>query len=227
MTIFPARAPITVPVMGIDERFPLNRIYCVGRNYAAHAREMGNDPDREPPFFFTKDADAYVPDGATIAYPQATSDYHHEVELVVAIGREGVNVSPTDALSLVYGYAVGFDMTRRDLQAAAKASGRPWSTAKNFPQSAPIGPIHPKVGQDFARGAITLAVDGETRQSSDVAEMIWSVPETIAYLSTLYRLLPGDLIFTGTPEGVGPVLRGQVMTGAIETLGTLTIRIER
>ena len=224
-TIFPPRAPITAPIAGSQDRFPIGRIYCVGRNYAAHAREMGRDPDREPPFFFAKDADAYAPDGAVLPYPPQTANYHHEIELVIAIGKEGFAVSEADALSLVYGYAVGLDMTRRDLQLHAREQGRPWCTGKNFPLSAPMGAIHAMPGQDFAQGSISVAVDRVVRQSSDVAKLIWNVAETIAHLSTLYRLLPGDLIFSGTPEGVGPVVSGQTLVGEIAGLGTLTVTI--
>jgi fumarylpyruvate hydrolase len=224
-TIFPAREVITAPIVGSTQRFPIRRIYCVGRNYAAHAREMGRDPDREPPFFFTKDADAYAPDGSVVPYPSQTANFHYEVELVVAIGSEGFQVTPAEALHLVYGYAVGLDMTRRDLQFAARDLGRPWSTGKNFPHSAPMGPIHAFPGSDFAQGAISLTVNGAVRQSSDVAKLIWSVPEALAHLSRFYRLQPGDLLFTGTPEGVGPVVSGDVLVGSIEQLGTLTITI--
>ncbi len=223
--LFAPRPPVTAPVVGLDARFPIGRIYCVGRNYAAHAREMGGEPAQEPPFFFAKDADAYAPDGATIPYPPQTANYHHEVELVVAIGGAGFRVSPGDALALVYGYAVGFDMTRRDLQAAAREAGRPWCIAKNFPHSAPMGPIRPMPGQDFASGAIGLTVNGAVRQSSDVGKMTWKVAETLAHVSTLYRLLPGDLIFTGSPEGVGPVVPGDRLVGTIDGLATLTVTI--
>ncbi len=224
-TIYPVRGPITAPIVGTDQRFPVRRIYCVGRNYAAHAREMGRDPDREPPFFFTKDADAYAPDGSVLPYPPQTTNFHHEVELVVAIGRQGFEVPATDALRLVYGYAVGLDMTRRDLQFQARDQGRPWSTAKDFPLSAPMGPIHPAVGRDFAAGAIALTVNGVIKQSSDVSKLTWNVAEAIAHLSQFYRLQPGDLLFTGTPEGVGPVASEDVLVGSIDGLGTLTVTI--
>lgn len=224
-TIFPARAEVTAPVQGQRAQFPIGRIYCVGRNYAAHAREMGRDPDREPPFFFLKDADAYVGNGAEVEYPPGTTDFHHEIELVVAIGQEGFAVSESEALSLVYGYAVGIDLTRRDLQLQAREQGRPWCTGKNFPQSAPMGFIKPAQSEDFSRGAITLSVDGELKQSSDVSKLIWNVPETIVHLSKLYRLRPGDLIFTGTPEGVGPISRGQRLVGEIEGLPSIRVMI--
>ncbi len=212
------------------ECFPVRRIYCVGRNYAAHAREMGHDPDREPPFFFTKPADAvvYVAPGATgeFPYPSRTSDVHHEMELVVAIGRAGRDIPVEQALDYVYGYALGLDMTRRDLQAEAKKTGRPWDVAKGFDHSAPLGPIHSvaRVGH-VQRGAIWLNVNGEQRQRSDVSQLIWSTAETIAYLSTLFELRSGDLIFTGTPEGVAAVTRGDLMTGGVEGLGEFSVRV--
>ncbi len=224
--IFPPRAIVTSPIVGTDDVFPIGRIFCVGQNYAAHAREMGSDPARKPPFFFAKDADAYVPDGAVIPYPPMTANFHHEVELVVAIGRAGFNVAPADAASLIFGYAVGLDMTRRDLQADAKAKGQPWSTAKNFPQSAPMGAITPVAASGVLHeAAIALSVNGVVRQSSDVRDVIWSVDETIAALSKLYPLKAGDLIFTGTPEGVGAVVPGDVLVGSIAGLGQLTVTI--
>ncbi len=210
--------------------FPVRRIYCVGRNYAAHAREMGHDPDREPPFFFSKPADAlvYVAPGAIgeFPYPTRTGDVHHEMELVVAIGRAGRDIPVDQALEHVYGYALGLDMTRRDLQAEAKKMGRPWDVAKGFDHSAPLGPIHPvsRVGH-IERGAIWLQVNGVERQRSDISQLTWSTAETIAHLSTLFALQPGDLIFTGTPEGVAAVARGDVMTGGIEGLGTFDVRV--
>lgn len=218
-------AQVTVPVVGGDP-FPVRRIFCVGRNYAAHAREMGHDPDREPPFFFTKPADALVMDGATMPYPLATKDLHHEIELVVAIGTGGTNIAEDKALDHVYGYAVGLDMTRRDLQAEAKKMGRPWDMAKGFDHSAPIAPIHPaaKVGH-LSKGEIALEVNGAVRQKADLADLIWSVPETIAYLSGLVELAPGDLIYSGTPEGVAAVVKGDRMVGRIAGLGTLTITV--
>ena len=225
-TVFPPRAMVTVPVAGTAAQFPVGRIFCVGRNYAAHAREMGKDPDREPPFFFAKDADAYAPDGAVIAYPPATQSYHHEVELVVAIGTEGFRVDRAAAQAMVFGYAVGLDMTRRDLQQAAKDAGRPWDTAKNFPASAPLSIIRP-VAQSGILGhaAITLTVNGAPRQSANIADMIWDVADTLVHLSALYRLLPGDLVFTGTPEGVGAVVSGDVLEAEIESVGRLRVTI--
>lgn len=215
----------TVPVIGGDP-FPVRRIYCVGRNYAAHAREMGHDPDREPPFFFEKPTDAIVPTGSTIPYPKATEDYHHEIELVVAIGKGGDDIPQEAALDHVFGYAVGLDMTRRDLQGIAKKMGRPWDMGKGFDQSAPIAPIHPvsSVGH-IDKGAIWLKVDGKITQNADIADLIWNVAETISYLSGLVRLEPGDLIYTGTPEGVGPVARGQRMDGHVDGLTDISITI--
>ncbi|MGN6234042.1 MAG: fumarylacetoacetate hydrolase family protein [Trinickia sp.] len=212
------------------ECFPVRRVYCVGRNYAAHAREMGHDPDREPPFFFSKPADAvvYVAPGTTgeFPYPSRSSDVHHEMELVVAIGRGGHDIAAEQALEHVYGYAIGLDMTRRDLQAEAKKMGRPWDLAKGFDHSAPLGPIHPvsRVGH-IEHGAIWLKVGGIERQRSDVSQLIWSTAETIAYLSTLFALAPGDLIFTGTPEGVAAVERGDLIEGGVDGLGRLSVRV--
>ena len=223
LTFQPAPAVLAPTTTGED--FPVRRLFCIGRNYAAHAREMGQDPDREPPFFFTAWAETVVPDGSVIAYPQATSDYHHEVELVVAIGKSGRDVSPEEALDLVYGYAIGFDMTRRDVQSEAKSAGRPWDAGKNVEQSKPLGPIRPAAGFDETKGAITLTVNGATKQTGDLADVIWSVAEVIAHLSKFYRLEPGDLIYTGTPAGVGPVVEGDVIVGAIDGLGELTITV--
>lgn len=224
--VFSPPSPPSVAVKGEDARFPVRRIFCVGRNYAAHAREMGKDPDREPPFFFAKPADALVDDNATIAYPPLTKDLHHEAELVVAIGREGYRIDEADALSYVWGYAIGNDLTRRDLQAQAKDMGRPWDWAKGFDQSAVCGPVHKvaEVGHP-STGAITLSVNGVERQRGDLADMIWSVPEVIAYLSTSMRLQPGDLIYTGTPSGVGALVPGDVCTVEVEGLGVVTTTI--
>lgn len=224
-------APIpAVPVAGSTDGFPVRRIYCVGRNYAAHAREMGSDPAREPPFFFCKPADAVVPvaPGVTvnIAYPPQTASYHHEVELVVAIGKRGSNISREVAGDHVWGYAVGFDMTRRDLQFALRDKGRPWELGKAFDQSAPIAPLLPvsTCGHPGA-GRVWLTVNGKTKQEGDLADLIWSVPETIVHLSQYFELCPGDLIFTGTPEGVGPVARGDLVAGGVEGIGELSIRV--
>jgi len=223
--VFAPPAVVAVPVQG-GGAFPVRRVFCVGRNYAAHAREMGGDPNREPPFFFTKPADALLTMGADLPYPPATSDVHHEMELVVAIGQGGAEIAEDAALAHVWGYAAGLDMTRRDLQAQAKKDSRPWDMAKGFDHSAPIGVLRPvAVGGHPGQGAITLRVNGEQRQSGDLSHMIWSVPETIAYLSRLVRLAPGDLIFTGTPDGVASVLRGDVLDGEIEGVGTVHTRI--
>ncbi len=214
-----------LPVAGSDASFPVHRIYCVGRNYAAHAREMGHDPEREPPFFFSKPPDA-VTVGSGVAYPPRTADLHHEVELVVAIGLAGRDIEVTEALNHVFGYAVGVDLTRRDLQAAAKRQGRPWDTAKGFDESAPVSPIVPAwdIGHP-AGGAIELSVDGELRQSGDLADMIWSVPEVIAELSSYFALRPGDLVFTGTPEGVAALRPGSRVSCRIEGVAELEFRI--
>ena len=225
-TVVESPPRVTVAVKDSESRFPVHRIYCVGQNYAAHAREMGADPEREPPFFFSKPADALVPNGATIPYPTRTEDLHHEVELVVAIGRAGRGIAVGDAEDHVFGYAVGNDLTRRDLQHAAKQKGRPWDTAKGFDRSAPITDLFPaeRIGHP-RRGEIRLEVDGERRQQGDLADMTWSVPELIAELSTLFELRPGDLVFTGTPAGVGPVRSGQTMVAYIQGLEELRTTI--
>ncbi len=216
----------SLAVAGSDLRFPVRRIFCVARNYAAHTREMGGDPTREPPFFFTKPADAIVEDGGTAPYPPATRDLHHEIELVVAIGTAGRDLASDRALDHVFGYAVGIDLTRRDLQAEAKQHGRPWDMAKGFDHSAPCGPIHPAAAIGHpAAGAIVLTVNGTERQHGDLADLIWSVPETIAHLSALVELRPGDLIYTGTPEGVGPVVPGDLLEGRVDGVGGLSVRI--
>jgi fumarylpyruvate hydrolase len=222
--VFSAPEPVLLPVEG-GAFFPVRRVYCVGRNYAEHVREMGNDL-RDPPFFFDKPADALVTEGEPIDYPPGTDDFHHEIELVVAIGTGGKDIAEADALSHVFGYAVGLDMTRRDLQAEAKKAGRPWTLAKSFDQSAPVGRIVPAsaIGHPD-RGAITLAVNGEERQRGDLSEQIWRVPETIAFLSRYVTLKPGDLIMTGTPAGVGAVVRGDVLEGAIAGVGTVRTEI--
>ena len=218
-------AVVAVPVAG-GGLFPVRRVFCVGRNYAEHTREMGGDPDREEPFFFSKPADALVTGGADMPYPTRTGDLHHELELVVAIGTGGRDIAENDALSHVYGYAVGIDMTRRDLQAAAKKAGKPWDMSKGFDHSAPIGDIAPasQIGHPAA-GRIELKVNGRTRQDSDLAKMIWNVPETIAYLSGLVELRPGDLIYSGTPEGVAAVVAGDVLEGEVAGVGTVRTRI--
>jgi fumarylpyruvate hydrolase len=221
----PVTPVTTVPVIGGDP-FPVRRIFCVGRNYAAHAREMGHDPDREPPFFFTKPADSILLTGSVMPYPPKTADLHHEIELVVAIGKGGADIAESSALDHVYGYAVGLDMTRRDLQAEAKKLGRPWDMAKGFDHSAPIAPIHraSDVGH-IDHGAIWLKVNGEIRQQSDIKELIWSVPEVIAYLSGLIELKPGDLIYSGTPEGVAATVRGDRLHGHVDNLSDLDVTL--
>jgi fumarylpyruvate hydrolase len=220
--VFPPAAQASVAVAGSDARFPVHRIYCVGRNYAAHTREMGGDPNRERPFFFTKPADAVVASGANIAYPSRTADLHHEIELVVAIAKGGRDIAAARALEHVFGYAVGIDLTRRDLQNESKKAGRPWDTSKGFDQSAPISAIKPVRGSEHPRRArIWLSVNGEMRQQGDIADLIWSVPEIIAELSALFALAAGDLIYTGTPEGVGAVKPGDRIEGGIDGVGTL------
>jgi fumarylpyruvate hydrolase len=211
----------SIPISGSELKFPVRRIYCVGRNYADHAREMGGDPQRELPFFFGKPADAVVPSGWRLPFPARTSDLQHEVELVVGLHRGGANIPAVSASSMIYGYAVGIDLTRRDLQAEAKKTGRPWDMAKGFDHSAPIGAM--TRGLPPASGAISLTVDGEVRQSGDLKDMIWSVSEVIAALSTYVELAPGDLIFTGTPAGVGAIRRGATVRGMI--VGTEPIEI--
>lgn len=225
MTLFDVLPPTLAKTTGRDD-FPVRRVFCVGRNYAAHAREMGRDPDREPPFFFTKWAETVVPSGSTIAYPSETSDFHYEAELVVAVGKGGRNIAVESALDHVYGYATGLDMTRRDLQLTARAQGRPWDTGKNVEQSSPLGPIHPvaDVGH-IEKGAIRLTVNGEVKQDADLTELIWPVADVIAFLSTLYRIEPGDLIYTGTPAGVGAVVEGDIVLVTIEGLEPTQVTI--
>ena len=220
----------TIPVVGSAQMFPVRRIYCVGRNYAAHAREMGSDPTREPPFFFQKPTDAIqnVAPGTTAdhPYPSLTKNYHYEIELVAALKSGGRNIPADKALEHVFGYAVGLDMTRRDLQRAMGDQKKPWEIGKSFDRSAPIGPIHPvsSVGH-FSKGAITLKVNGQIKQSSDLSQMIWSVAEQIAQLSQANELFAGDIIFSGTPENVGPVVVGDLMEGAIVGLPVLSVRV--
>lgn len=224
--VFPPASIPAVAVADSEELLPVRRIFCVGRNYAAHAREMGKDPDREPPFFFTKPADAVVMDGETVAYPPETENFHYEAELVVVIGTAGRNIPQDEALSHVWGYAVGNDLTRRDLQLAARDKGRPWDFGKGFDRSAVIGPVHPaaKVGHPD-RGSIRLTVNGEVKQDGDLKELIWSVPEIISILSHSMELRPGDLIMTGTPAGVGPLSEGDTCIVSIEGLGSVETRI--
>jgi len=221
--------PVALPSLAVEgdtRRFAVNRIFCVGRNYADHAREMGHDPDREPPFFFMKPASVIVTDGKNMQYPSLSSDVHHEIEMVVAIGKGGGNIAADHALEHVYGYGVGLDMTRRDLQGEAKKMGRPWDTGKAFDQSAPCSALVPvaKCGHP-AKGSIRLLVNGEVRQEGDLNQLIWNVPDTIAYLSTLFTLQPGDLIFSGTPAGVGPIKKGDVLVGEVAGLPLLKTQI--
>ena len=227
--VFAAPPQAVVPVDGTNDLFPVHRIYCVGRNYAEHAKEMGFS-EREAPFFFAKPPDAVlpVPFGTTgeLPYPGETSNLHHEIELVVAIGRSGADIAAADAPKYIYGYAVGLDMTRRDLQIALRDKGRPWDVAKGFDYSAPISPIK-KIGAtgEMLGAQIWLNVNGERRQASTKAKLIWSVNETIEHLSTFYELRPGDLIYTGTPEGVGAVKRGDELDGGIEKIGALKVKV--
>lgn len=225
----PAPPTYTLTIAGSDEVFPVNRVYCVGRNYAAHAREMGKDPDREPPFFFMKPACAVVQAGEapiTIPYPPMTANFHHEIELVVTIGTGGKDIPIEKALDHVHGYAVGLDMTRRDLQLEARDKGRPWEFGKSFAGSAPIGAVHPaaKIGHPSS-ATISVTVNDQPRQSSDIAKLIWSVAESIAYLSRYETLEPGDVIMTGTPEGVNAVVPGDVMRGHIDGLSDIVVRV--
>jgi fumarylpyruvate hydrolase len=221
--------PPPVPTLGISgetDRFPVHRIYCVGRNYAEHAREMGGDPTREPPFFFMKPSDTLLPSGTDFPYPSKSNDVHHEIELVAALKSGGTNISEADALGHVFGYGVGLDMTRRDLQGEAKKTGRPWDTGKAFDLSAPCSDLvrADKVGHP-ARGRIWLNVNGQVRQQGDLGDLIWSLPEMIAYLSTLFTLRAGDLIMTGTPAGVAAVKRGDVLEGGVDGIGGIKTRI--
>ena len=228
--VFEPERQVAVPMAGSDALFPVRRVYCVGRNYAAHAREMGFDPSREPPFFFCKPDNSIVvaPPGQTVdvAYPSQSSDYQHEIELVAAIGKAGRDIPVAQANDHVFGYAVGLDMTRRDLQLSARDKGRPWELGKAFDESAPIAPIcaAAQIGHPTT-GAVWVQVDGTDRQRSDIAKLIWSVPEVIANLSMFFELRPGDLVYTGTPEGVGKVARGQTMRGGIDGVGELSVRV--
>jgi fumarylpyruvate hydrolase len=223
--VIPAPVVPSVEVKGTSNRFPVRRIFCVGRNYAAHAREMGND-DREPPYFFTKPEDAVVATDASVPYPSRTANFHHEVELVVALGAGGANIAKGDASALIFGYAVGIDLTRRDMQSVFTDKGQPWDASKGLDKSAPLAAIHPRkeVGL-IESGGIWLKVNGKDRQRANIAEMTWKVPEIIAELSTLFELASGDLIFTGTPAGVGPLVRGDVVEAGIDGLTPLTIRV--
>jgi len=219
--VFTPPAPASVAVAGTDKRFPVHRIYCVGLNYTDHIREFGRDPQASPPIFFMKPADAVVANSAPIPYPQTTSNFHYEIELVVAMARGGRDIPPEQALERVFGYAAGNDLTRRDLQSAAKARGEPWDTAKGFDDSAPVAAIRPAATGHVTRGRIWLKVNDELRQESDVSRMVWDVPHIIAALSQLYEIRAGDLIFTGTPSGVGPLRPGDRLEGGIEGLEVL------
>jgi len=224
--VIDAPKQVSVPVEGTDARFPVHRIYCVGRNYAAHTIEMGGDPDREAPFFFQKNPDNLVVDGADFPYPARSKNVHFEIEMVVALSKGGKDIPLDQAMSHVFGYAVGLDMTRRDLQDECKKAGRPWEIGKAFEHSAPMTAIVPasKIGHP-ENGAVWLKVNGEVRQQGDLNHMIWKVPEMISYLSGLFELQPGDLIMSGTPSGVGPVVKGDVMEGFVEGVGTLKTKV--
>lgn len=227
--VFTPPPAVSLAVAGSTDRFPVRRVFCVGRNYAEHAKEMGFT-GREEPFFFCKPADALLPvaDGTTgkMSYPPKTSNLHYEMELVVALGKGGRDIPVEQAEDCIWGYALGLDMTRRDLQGEAKKLGRPWEVGKAFDQAGPIGPVHPRsAARPAEKAAITLDVNGERRQSSDISQMIWNIPESIAYLSGLFELQPGDLIFTGTPEGVGAVVAGDVLVGSVDGLGELRVEI--
>jgi len=223
--VFPPAAVPALPVAGTDQRFPVRRLYCVGRNYAEHAIEMGHDPNREPPFFFQKNPDSLVVDGR-FPYPAATSDVHFEIELVVALKAGGKDIAIERAMDSVYGYAVGLDMTRRDLQGEAKKLGRPWEVGKSFEASAPCSPIMPasQIGHPTT-GAVWLDVNGKRRQTGNLSQMIWKIPETISYLSGLFTLAAGDLIMTGTPAGVGAIQRGDVLKGGVEGVGEIEVTV--
>jgi fumarylpyruvate hydrolase len=223
--VFPPPPVAALPIKGSDALFPVRRIFCVGRNYAEHAIEMGSDPTREPPFYFAKPADSVVINGADMPYPSVTKSLHHEMELVVAIGRGGRNIAVADALSHVWGYCAGLDMTRRDIQNEAKKTGRPWDMGKGFDKSAPMGLLVPAAGIDPSKGKIELKVNGKVTQTSDLSKLIWSVPEVIANLSELVELALGDLIMTGTPEGVAAVVRGDVLEGFVEGVGDIRTKI--
>ena len=228
--VFAPAPPVGIPIVGSEQMYPVRRVYCVGRNYAAHAREMGFDPLREPPFFFCKPADAVVPVKAmqelVLDYPAETANYHYEIELVAAIGAPACRIPIDRALDCVFGYAVGLDMTRRDLQIKMREAGRPWEIGKAFDRSAPIGPLYPApLVKNLGDATIWLQVNRADRQRSDIASLIWSVAEVIAELSRFFDLQPGDLIYTGTPEGVGPVIKGDLMTGGIDGLGEINVRV--
>lgn len=223
--VFPPRPCTALPIIGSAKLFPVNRVYCVGRNYAAHAREMGHDPDREPPFFFQKNPSCLTTSGV-FPYPRGSADVHHEIELAVALGSGGHDISPERALAHVFGYAVALDMTRRDLQAELKKQGRPWEIAKAFEGSAPCSAVHPvaAIGHP-SRGEIRLDVNGTRRQTGDLSHMIWPVADLIARLSTFFTLQPGDIILTGTPDGVGPVKPGDTLAGYVAAIGELNVEV--
>lgn len=224
--LFEPLPPPALPIRGSQTLFPVHRIYCVGRNYAGHAKEMGHDPTRELPFFFQKNPDTLVPDGGDFPYPPKSDDVHHEVEMVVALHKGGRDIPAASALDCVYGYAVGLDMTRRDLQNEAKTLGRPWEVGKAFEAAAPCSAIAPAAENGHpARGAVWLKVNGELRQQGDLAQLIWSVPEIVAHLSGFFALTSGDLIYTGTPAGVSPVKRGDRLHGGVEGVGEIRIRV--
>lgn len=224
--VIQAPAQPSLAVADSEQRFPIRRVFCVGRNYGAHAREMGSDPNREPPFFFTKPADAVVPASGAVPYPSATQDLHHEVELVVALGAGGADVDPAQALDLVWGYGVGLDLTRRDLQSVAKDSGRPWDMAKGFDASAPCSPLVPAASLGHPQDArIWLEVNGAVRQEGNLNEMIWPIPDMIACLSRLVTLAPGDLIYTGTPAGVGALKPGDQVRGGVDGVAQFALSI--
>ena len=223
--VIPAPPPASVEVTGTNDRYPVRRIYCIGRNYLAHRKEMGHD-DRKPPFYFQKPADALLETGGDFPYPTLSENVHFEIELVVAIAKGGVDISIEDALDHVYGYGLGIDMTRRDIQSKAKQDGKPWESAKSFDHSAPISPIRPvsEIGHPDS-GRIWLAVNGEVRQDSDLNLQIWNVQEGISHLSKLFEVVPGDLIYTGTPDGVGPINPGDLITAGIDGIGELEIKV--
>ncbi len=224
--VFTPPPAVSLPVRGQDDRFPVHRVYCVGRNYAEHAMEMGHDPDKEPPFFFQKNPDNLIVPDLKFPYPPQSNDVHHEIEMVVALKKGGTDIPVENALECVYGYAVSLDMTRRDLQGQMKKLGRPWEIGKAFEMSAPCGEIVPAsdIGHP-ENGAVWLKVNGEVRQEGDLNQMLWKVPEMISYLSGLFELVPGDIIMSGTPAGVGPVVRGDVMHGHVEGVGDLVVNV--
>ena len=225
-TVFKVQEAPTVNVAGTGDSFPVHRIYCVGQNYVNHVREMGANPEREAPFFFSKPADAVCPEGTQLSYPMATANLHHEVELIVAVGKNGTNIPESEALDYVFAYAVGLDLTRRDLQKEAKKKSRPWATAKGFDRSAPCSDLHKveEVGH-IERGKITLSVNGEIRPQGDISDMIWSVVEVISSLSSFFELCPRNLVFTDTPAGIAPLVCSDLLKGEVGNLGTLNITI--